>query len=109
MDKKTAGRAVKICSKAYLLDELRAVKPELVVAVGESVKDYFYDVSKDRRLKGGITEVFMRNIIKNARVGDLEFDFAVVPHPSGQNNWLWQEINIYGSRKKSLKEWGANT
>jgi len=36
----------------------------------------------------------MRNIIKNVRAGDLEFDLAVVPHPSGQNNWLWKKMSF---------------
>ena len=40
----------------------------------------------------------MRNIIKNVRVGNLEFDLAVVPHPSGQNNWLWRKMSFREAR-----------
>ncbi len=97
VDEKKGNAAVRIC-KNYLVDELKAVKPELVIAVGGQVKDYLYKISKDRRIAGNLREVFMNNIFENFRLGELKFDLAVLPHPSGKNR-IWNEFMSYKARE----------
>lgn len=81
-------RALKPCSNAYLEDEIEALKPKLIVAVGKSSLDF---LSKyDSRLKGKLNEVFIQqteDIFNGVKIGSVSLDIALVPHPSGLNRF----------------------
>ena len=87
-------KAIKICSEAYLQSEIEAVQPKLVVAVGNSALTYFARQTRDNRLQGKLTNVFLKQadgIFKNVKLGSANFSLAVVPHPSGKNRF-WNKM-----------------
>jgi len=81
-------RALKPCSNSYLEDEIEALKPKLIVAVGKSSLDF---LSKyDSRLEGKLNEIFKQqteDIFNGVKIGSVNLDIAVVPHPSGLNRF----------------------
>lgn len=85
---KSGRRALKPCSNAYLEDEIEALEPKLIVAVGKSSLDF---LSKyDSRLKGKLNEVFKQqteDIFNGVKIGSVSLDIAIVPHPSGLNRF----------------------
>ena len=87
------SKAIRFCSKAYLRDEIEAVNPRLVVAVGGSALAFFRRETGDRRLKKNLTEVFLnqtKGIYDGVQLGSAVFSLAVAPHPSMKSR-LWNE------------------
>ena len=89
--KKEGKQALKVCSKAYLEDEIGSMQPKLVVGVGNEALHFLAEY--DGRLQGKLTDVFLKqteDVFRKVKMGDLDFDVAVVPHPSGSNRF-WNE------------------
>ena len=87
------NKAIKFCSKAYLRDEIEAVDPKLVIAVGGSALKFFARETGDRRLRGKLTEVFLnqsKGIYDGVQLGSAVFSLAVAPHPSRKSR-LWNK------------------
>lgn len=55
-DRRKGREALRVCSEKYLLRELKALKPKLVIVVGNSAKKFFSGY--DEKLKGKLIEVF---------------------------------------------------
>ena len=93
--KREATKALKICRKAYLRDEIESVRPKLILAVGGRAFEFF--CRYDERLKGRYLDLFTKqvnDIFRNVRIGEMTFDLALVPHPSGRSRfWNWQEVS----------------
>jgi len=87
--------ALKRCIEmGYLVREIEALKPSLIVAVGGEAKDFFSRY--DKRLKGSLGELLFKRdeegIFEDVRVCESTFTLIVVPHPSGLNRF-W--VNLY--------------
>ncbi|MBC7130918.1 hypothetical protein H5T51_06855 [Candidatus Bathyarchaeota archaeon] len=101
-------RAIEICSEAYLRSEIEAVQPKLVVAVGNSALKYFARQTRDNRLRGELTNVFLKQangIFENVKLGSANFSLAVVPHPSGKNRfWNKMPLGTVQTFKQIIKD-----
>jgi len=106
VDKNERGKidrqATEICCKEYLIDEITAVQPELILAVGDRVVKFLWEISEDERLKGNIKGIFMsqkNEMIRNVELKKIELitNVAVVPHPSGRNRFF---MNFSSKEKK---------
>ena len=85
-------KALKICSEAYLLDEIKALKPKLIISVGDKAKNFFSQyITKLRRKK--LREAVFKDggIFYNINITEITFNLIIVPHPSGRNK-LWTEL-----------------
>ena len=63
--------ATKRCRESYLIDEIKAVQPELILAVGDRVVKFLWDISEDERLEGNLKSVFMsqeNGMISNSQI-----------------------------------------
>lgn len=90
---KKKNKAIRFCSKAYLRDEIEAVNPKLVIAVGRSALKFFRRETGGRRLKKNLTEVFLnqsKGIYDGVQLGSAVFSLAVAPHPSRKSR-LWNK------------------
>lgn len=86
---KVGKKAVKLCSRAYLMDEIKAARPKFILAVGGDAREFLYRNSKDERLSGGVEETLLEyGIVKSVKLENSVVDVAVVPHPSGRSR-LW--------------------
>jgi len=97
VDKKGEKKALKVCSDAYLEDEIKTVKPKLIVAVGRKATDFLsrYNQKLKSKLKTLMTSENLTVIIDG-----MVSEVVVVPHPSGRSRTLtnlekdenWKEI-----------------
>lgn len=84
--------ALMTCSKSrYLVDEIKAVKPKLIVAVGKGAKNFLAGFSQE--LQGKLKDVFVKQVEGSF---DVEIDgtatkVLVVPHPSGRS-LFWTKL-----------------
>jgi len=93
LTKEKEGKILKICSKAYLENEIRAVQPKFILAVGEKVVEFLGEISDNSGLRGSFEEVFKRQkdrLFENVKIGGtIKSTVAVVPHPSGRSRfWI---------------------
>ena len=97
--KKEGKKALKLCRKYYLGEEIKALKPNIIVGVGGEALKFFQQ--RDPRLKnGGLKRIVFHSkeegIFKNVRFNDLCFTLVVLPHPSGLNRiWVNLPANAY--------------
>jgi uracil-DNA glycosylase len=86
-DKQKASR---ICEE-YLEGELKALRPRLVVAVGDHARKFFgrYDSELKR---SGLLEVFRSCNPKPMDVDKFSFELIILPHPSGRNAWWGDKL-----------------
>lgn len=104
-------RAIRFCSKTYLKDEIEAVNPKLVVAVGVSALSYFARETGGKRLRGGLRKVFLNQsngIYNEVRLGSAVFSLAIAPHPSRRNRF-WNRppkemVKVFKEVIKDIKE-----
>ena len=85
---KGGRKALRPCSNTYLESEIKALKPKLILSVGNEALKFLSRY--DKRLKGKITDVFKtqdKGIFKEVSIDDFRLDVAVVPHPSGLNRF----------------------
>jgi hypothetical protein len=87
-------KALRICRESYLGAEIRSVRPQVVLAVGQEAFEFF--AGHDNRLEGNYLDVFTRqtnDIFRNVKIDDVAFDLALAPHPSGLNRfWNWKIV-----------------
>ncbi len=92
------------CTENYLEEEIQAVKPRFIVAVGRKALKFF--VKHDDRLSKKIEDVVFRKKGKfpNVKLNDLRFNLFVLPHPSGLNqSWVDLPPNAYEILEKIRK------
>ena len=86
------------CSEAYLRDEIRLVKPSLIIAIGGCAAKWFarYDQTLRSQLKISLEKAFLEQKDRFYSFDDSELsvdaDLVVLPHPSGQNAKLWKRL-----------------
>jgi uracil-DNA glycosylase len=78
-------RALRPCIEAWLKEEVRALKPRLVIAVGNRAKRCF---GFEEKLEKTVFEGEAEDIFRGIEFAGVTFDLAVVPHPSGLSR-LW--------------------
>jgi len=81
--------AMRLCQN-YIQHEILALKPKLIVTVGASALKAIYKMSSDKRIRGKLESAFLRQqdkIYREVEVGNVKFDLAVLPHPSGRNTF----------------------
>jgi len=90
--KEREDKILKTCGRAYLEDEIKAVQPEFILAVGEKVLEFLSRMSGDIRLQGSFEEVFKRQkdgLFDKVRTCESTYTLAIVPHPSGRSRfWI---------------------
>jgi len=72
----------------YISSEISSLKPKLIVTVGMSALRTAYIMSLDERLNDKLESAFLRQqdgIYREVKLGNLNIDVAVLPHPSGRN------------------------
>ena len=91
ISRKSEGRALRICSRSYLLSEIKCVKPKLIVAVGRRAANFFSKY--DYRLAGRIEELVFKGggIFDKVAIEGLATKIIVVPHPSGRST-IWTNL-----------------
>ncbi|MEA1993787.1 MAG: uracil-DNA glycosylase family protein [Euryarchaeota archaeon] len=84
-------KALEICSSNYLIKEIEALKPRLIVAVGGKSISFFSKY--DKRLKGNIKDLFLEEggIFPKVKINEMSCDIVVMYHPSGLNR-SWAEL-----------------
>lgn len=85
-------KALRLCRKYYLEEEIQALKPKFIVAVGRKALQFFR--RHDYRLSGNLENVVFRKkgIFENVKLGDLCFRLVVLPHPSGRSR-VWANLS----------------
>lgn len=99
-------KAREVCSREYLTEEIKAVQPELILAVGEEVVNFLSSISEDDRLKDNFKDVFLRQygkgMLDNVKLKmGLTVNVAVVPHPSGRSRFF---VNSSMEEKEKIAE-----
>jgi len=85
---------MEICREEYLTKEIKAVQPELILAVGEEVVKFLSGISEDDMLrKDNFKDVFLKQydkgLLDNVKLKmGLTVNVAVVPHPSGKSRFF---------------------
>jgi len=84
-------KALSLCRSLYLKEEIQALKPKFIVAVGGEALKFF--LKYDQRLSKKIEDVVFvkKGIFKNVRIENLCFRLIVLPHPSGLNR-IWVDL-----------------
>ena len=94
-------KALRLCRKVYLEEEIEALKPTLIVAVGCEALKFFQQ--SDSRLEGRLTDIVFdrKGVFGKAGFNDPYFRLVVVPHPSGRNRaWVNLPDNAYDVLRK---------
>ncbi len=85
-------KAREICTKVYLKEEIEAVQPELILAVGREAVNFLKSISEDDRLsKTDLSGIFLdqKGMLNNVKLNmGLTVNVAVVPHPSGKSRFF---------------------
>ena len=85
-------KAREICTKVYLKEEIEAVQPELILAVGREAVNFLKSISEDYRLsKTDLSGIFLdqKGMLNNVKLNmGLTVNVAVVPHPSGKSRFF---------------------
>ena len=97
---------MRICSRMYLTEEIKAVQPELILAVGEKVVNFLNNISEDNRLENNFKDVFLsqydKGILDNVKLKiGLAINIAVVLHPSGRSRFF---VNSPIEEKRMIAE-----
>jgi hypothetical protein len=92
-------KALRICRESYLGDEIRSVRPKVVVVVGKQAFEFF--ARRDDRLNGKYLDLFTKQAddrFTNVEICGVTFDLALVPHPSGLNRfWNWSNVDMHAA------------
>lgn len=88
-------QALKKCAyeAKYLLMEIEALKPKLIVAVGGEALKAVREYSGSKDLEGNLKELILKRggIFHSIKIGSLETTVIVLPHPSGRNPF-WNSL-----------------
>jgi len=84
-------QAMRKCSKMYLMKEIKALKPKLIVAVGNKAKNFLSKYATE--LKKKLEEIVFKEggIFNNIKIEEITTNLIIVPHPSGRNR-LWVDL-----------------
>ncbi|TDA32220.1 MAG: hypothetical protein DSO03_03240 [Hadesarchaea archaeon] len=90
-ERRRGQKALRICAEQFLLREIKALKPKLIVAVGDEAKRFFERY--DKGLKGNLGKVAFspKENPRNINIDGLRVEYLTLPHPSGLNR-LWVSL-----------------
>jgi len=99
---KDEDKALEICSKNYLVREIKALKPKFIVATG-SKADKFFSKYDDRLKRKKLEDLVFKEggVFNNVGIEEFTTKIIIVPHPSGRNT-LWTKLPI--NAKKVLEK-----